>query len=128
MIINKMAFLLLLCCVSACGSLKRNSPPLDQIYNAQIAGFPKHIRAFGLGKSEALQQDFSKAMIDGGKQQACDTDGEKIVFCVLVISGGGGYGAYGAGFLKGWTLKGTRPQFKIVTGVSTGGSSHLLHF
>ena len=38
----------------------------------------------------------------------------------LAISGGGDNGAYGAGFLNGWTASGTRPQFKVVTGVSTG--------
>ena len=38
----------------------------------------------------------------------------------LVISGGGGDGAYGAGLLAGWTLSGTRPQFEVVTGISTG--------
>jgi predicted acylesterase/phospholipase RssA len=38
----------------------------------------------------------------------------------LAVSGGGDNGAYGAGFLNGWTASGTRPQFKIVTGVSTG--------
>jgi hypothetical protein len=38
----------------------------------------------------------------------------------LAISGGGDNGAYGAGFLNGWTAAGTRPQFKVVTGVSTG--------
>jgi hypothetical protein len=38
----------------------------------------------------------------------------------LAISGGGGDGAYGAGLLAGWTLSGTRPQFEIVTGISTG--------
>lgn len=38
----------------------------------------------------------------------------------LAISGGGGNGAFGAGFLKGWTEKGTRPQFNMVTGISTG--------
>ncbi|HEU4497966.1 MAG TPA: patatin-like phospholipase family protein [Sphingomicrobium sp.] len=38
----------------------------------------------------------------------------------LAISGGGDNGAYGAGFLNGWTASGTRPQFKAVTGVSTG--------
>lgn len=38
----------------------------------------------------------------------------------LAISGGGDNGAYGAGFLNGWTEAGTRPQFKVVTGVSTG--------
>jgi hypothetical protein len=38
----------------------------------------------------------------------------------LAISGGGDNGAYGAGFLNGWTESGTRPEFKVVTGVSTG--------
>jgi hypothetical protein len=38
----------------------------------------------------------------------------------LAISGGGSNGAFGAGFLKGWTETGRRPIFKIVTGVSTG--------
>lgn len=38
----------------------------------------------------------------------------------LAISGGGDNGAYGAGFLNGWTEAGTRPEFKVVTGVSTG--------
>jgi hypothetical protein len=38
----------------------------------------------------------------------------------LVISGGGDDGAFGAGLLTGWTAAGTRPSFKVVTGVSTG--------
>ena len=38
----------------------------------------------------------------------------------LALSGGGANGAFGAGFLNGWTATGTRPVFKIVTGVSTG--------
>jgi predicted acylesterase/phospholipase RssA len=39
---------------------------------------------------------------------------------ILAISGGGDNGAFAAGFLKGWTKAGTRPQFKLVTGISTG--------
>ncbi|MEY3143990.1 MAG: hypothetical protein RLY21_2483 [Planctomycetota bacterium] len=43
---------------------------------------------------------------------------------ILVISGGGDFGAFGAGFLKGWgsVREGglPRPQFEIVSGVSTG--------
>jgi hypothetical protein len=39
---------------------------------------------------------------------------------VLAISGGGDDGAFGAGLLVGWTKTGTRPEFKVVTGVSTG--------
>ena len=42
---------------------------------------------------------------------------------LLVISGGGDWGAFGAGVLKGWgRVKGelARPEFDVVTGVSTG--------
>src|ERR1700723_2352094 len=38
----------------------------------------------------------------------------------LAISGGGEDGAFGAGLLVGWTASGTRPTFKLVTGISTG--------
>lgn len=38
----------------------------------------------------------------------------------LAISGGGANGAFGAGLLVGWTAAGTRPEFTMVTGVSTG--------
>lgn len=45
---------------------------------------------------------------------------------ILELSGGGQNGSFGAGFLKSWQQRGTRPQFDIVTGVSTGAllSSH----
>ena len=39
---------------------------------------------------------------------------------LLAISGGGDDGAFGAGLLSGWTASGTRPAFKVVTGISTG--------
>ena len=39
---------------------------------------------------------------------------------VLALSGGGADGAFGAGVLVGWTQSGTRPEFQVVTGVSTG--------
>ncbi|MCJ8156643.1 patatin-like phospholipase family protein [Sphingomonas sp. LaA6.9] len=38
----------------------------------------------------------------------------------LAISGGGDNGAFGAGLLNGWSAAGTRPEFKAVTGISTG--------
>jgi len=38
----------------------------------------------------------------------------------LAISGGGANGAFGAGLLVGWTESGERPEFTMVTGVSTG--------
>lgn len=39
---------------------------------------------------------------------------------VLALSGGGEDGAFGAGALAGWTASGTRPDFDMVTGISTG--------
>jgi predicted acylesterase/phospholipase RssA len=47
------------------------------------------------------------------------------VFDILIISGGGDWGAFGAGFLKGWGKVPrdhplAKPDFTVVTGVSTG--------
>jgi hypothetical protein len=39
---------------------------------------------------------------------------------LLAISGGSDDGAFGAGLLVGWTQSGKRPEFKLVSGVSTG--------
>jgi predicted acylesterase/phospholipase RssA len=39
---------------------------------------------------------------------------------MLTLSGGGAEGAYGAGFLSGWSEAGSRPRFSIVTGTSVG--------
>ena len=39
---------------------------------------------------------------------------------VLALSGGGADGAFGAGLLAGWSARGTRPQFTLVTGASAG--------
>ncbi len=38
----------------------------------------------------------------------------------IAISGGGANGAFGAGLLTGWTESGRRPEFSMVTGISTG--------
>src|SRR5262245_29363725 len=39
---------------------------------------------------------------------------------ILVLSGGGAYGAFTAGVLNGWSQNHTRPEFDVVTGISTG--------
>ena len=47
---------------------------------------------------------------------------------MLSLSGGGQNGAFGAGFLIGWRESGRRPEFDVVTGVSTGSllATHAL--
>jgi hypothetical protein len=44
--------------------------------------------------------------------------GQQLYF--LAVSGGGAGGAFGAGLLKGATEAGNRPEFQLVTGISTG--------
>ncbi len=47
---------------------------------------------------------------------------------VLCLSGGGAYGAYTAGILCGWSERGDRPTFDVVTGISTGALAAPLAF
>ena len=47
---------------------------------------------------------------------------------ILVLSGGGAYGAFCTGILAGWTESGTRPEFDVVTGISTGAIMAPLAF
>jgi len=46
----------------------------------------------------------------------------------LALSGGGINGAYGAGFLVGWTQRHDRPEFEVVTGISVGAIMAPLAF
>ncbi len=39
---------------------------------------------------------------------------------ILCLSGGGSFGAYSVGVLVGWSQRGDRPCFDVVTGISTG--------
>lgn len=47
-------------------------------------------------------------------------DGPLLPISFLALSGGGENGAFGAGLLVGWTERGDRPEFNVVTGISTG--------
>lgn len=54
------------------------------------------------------------------RHRAAIEAGETVPVHFLALSGGGGDGAFAAGLLNGWSRAGDRPQFHIVTGVSTG--------
>jgi len=61
--------------------------------------------------------------IDGSDETAPATAGVSLhrpVRHVLLLSSGGADGAFGAGVLAGWTESGSRPEFDVVTGISTG--------
>ena len=84
-------------------------------------------RVWGDEISGLLHQDLVQSIKDekpglfpGGTDGAFQYSG-------LSLSGGGEHGAFGAGFLKGWSELGSRPTFKIVSGTSTGALiAHLL--
>jgi len=54
---------------------------------------------------------------DGVDPRPCAISSRRAVLC---LSAGGTYGAYTAGVLCGWTCRGDRPRFDVVTGISTG--------
>ncbi|UTA53232.1 patatin-like phospholipase family protein [Lysobacter soli] len=102
-----------------CVTIPRNPVPADQTPVALIPGMPD-ARAFA-GRPDALmQRDFEQSMEQESREDfPPDADGA-VRYPHLALSGGGANGAFGAGFLNGWTRTGKRPVFKIVTGVSTG--------
>jgi len=62
------------------------------------------------------------------KYGAAGLKGKRVEIESLSLSGGGGDGAFGAGLLVGWSESGTRPEFEIVTGISTGAMIAPLAF
>ncbi len=74
---------------------------------------------------DTLNPEFSEELVRVGKVEIdalrlADAGKPLPPAYFLAISGGGAEGAYGAGILCGWTATGTRPEFKVVTGISTG--------
>jgi len=120
MIPKRFAWLILIIFViSGCASVRHAIPP-GLLSSARVFGM-QDIRAFSGSPSDPFKRDFVKLLEQEGKGEGSFLDfNSKQTFCMLAISEGGDYGAYGAGLLNGWTKSGMRPVFKIVTGVSTG--------
>jgi predicted patatin/cPLA2 family phospholipase len=87
---------------------------------AVLAGLP-HVRAFwGTDISPEFQQDIIQSLRDEPADFFPKRADGSPIYSGLAISGGGAQGAFGAGIICGWTDAGTRPRFKLVTGISTG--------
>jgi hypothetical protein len=104
--------------VSGCSTVRRerNIVPLHLVEQARIPGIP-NARVWGDVHPKNLATWLNSASEDIAKNYS-GVIGKKHTF--LAISGGGANGAFGAGILKGWSATGRRPEFAIVTGVSTG--------
>lgn len=96
-------------------SLAADIKPLDVPYARFYAdGDPATFRALAYETIEKARATRAAAGIPATKV---------IPTTFLAISGGGDDGAFGAGLLLGWTKRGDRPQFNVVTGISTGALS-----
>lgn len=108
--------LVFVCCLPAWKSLDR-APALPPIYanEARINGMSGvRYATYQPSGIDALLKDLESSF------RAMNRVSPGTPINYLSISGGGSRGAFGAGLLNGWTKSGTRPEFNMVTGVSTG--------
>jgi predicted patatin/cPLA2 family phospholipase len=110
--------------IQGCATVaRREAVPESLQASANVVGFPIGIRYFPTDATHV--EEFERDYLESLDREIADlrSRGEKGSLppaAYLAISGGGDNGAFGAGLLNGWTTAGTRPQFKLVTGVSTG--------
>ena len=115
-----LAVLFLGLALAGCASVAARAPVPEQL--APVAAVPgmETVRVWGDATfpRALLQAEFPKLK---AKYEARLKSGDhKLVSNLLAISGGADDGAFGAGLLVGWTERGDRPEFDLVTGISAG--------
>lgn len=102
--------------LTACAGIDRDQYAAPQASHAAMhpIGFPD-VRYFGDEAPSSLDDEVATF---AQRLRAVHKHGDGLN--ILALSGGGQNGAFGAGVLNGWTETGTRPEFDIVTGISTG--------
>ena len=108
--------LVALVCASGCSTIKRLPPPNDAMTMAEIPGFPA-CRSWG---DDALPKAAWRVEHFRDQLQSDPAYDSSAPVHFLAISGGAQEGAFGAGLLAGWSASGSRPEFRVVTGVSSG--------
>ena len=121
--LRQLVFLVLPMLVVAGCSIPERGPGVPQAYTDRAL-------PLGLANARFFADADPKAMMEEGirsveREQAILRAAGKSTtrlgpVSYLAVSGGGDNGAFGAGLMNGWTQTGTRPEFKMVTGVSTG--------
>lgn len=108
--------------LAACGTIPHRNPlPQANDKLAEIPGIPPDGRFWGDEAPELLLERLRTWSPEELQALVPSWYGKSAHF--LAVSGGGEDGAFGAGLINGWTASGTRPEFQIVTGVSTGALS-----
>lgn len=105
--------------LSGCALSRSAAPPPGEATSATVLGIP-NARFWADGPTAPLIREFKLSAEREAATSPLDKNGQRSPVSFLALSGGGDNGAFGAGLLVGWTASGTRPQFRLVTGVSTG--------
>jgi predicted acylesterase/phospholipase RssA len=106
--------------LAGCSALPRNAVPVELMGVATLIPDVPGARAQGGWPDAAMQRDLARSFEqESASEFPVGPDGV-VHYAHLALSGGGANGAFGAGFIVGWSQTGKRPPFKIVTGVSTG--------
>lgn len=105
--------------LTACSTLPRNALPVELSGQATVPGMPV-VRAYGGVLSPDMMADLVHSFSQESSRDFPVASDGLIHYPHIALSGGGQNGAFGAGLINGWSEQGTRPVFKIVTGVSTG--------
>ena len=107
--------------LSGCAAPARlQAVPQDQTLRAEIPGMPGVRYVVPDGLADFLPDAQRAAAAEEKFRASAGMTGSLPPANFLAISGGGDDGAYTAGILNGWTAAGNRPEFRLVTGVSTG--------
>jgi len=104
--------------LQGCGSTPKRMPlPESLSASAVVPGYPENSRFWGDAPPPYMVEWFNASQADLEKHFSGIMNKPHTY---LAISGGGENGAFGVGILTGWTETGTRPEFTMVTGISTG--------
>ncbi len=105
---------------AACARVERQPVPASLVSQASVQGLhatrfwgdevPKDVLAFVQTHMPSVKRMAANAHLGGGRPRVD----------YLALSGGADDGAFGAGLLVGWSKRGDRPKFEVVTGVSAG--------
>lgn len=107
---------------AACATTIRNVAPPVSLHETQLIGVASNeFRFWG----DTVPEDYRRIVRDYQSRRGVALRKGRIrksdeIENILILSGGGSDGAFGSGLLNGWSQTGTRPKFKVVTGVSTG--------
>lgn len=112
--ITRLLPLLALAVAVGCSGPKVAKPPLPHYTAPSITD----LSACG-ANYPAVERDAANSLT--AITQACPTPPVQTrPLNVIAISGAGQYASYAAGLLVGWTARGDRPDFDVVTGISSG--------